>query len=351
MTNTDDPSALAALPPILDEIEAIIPDVGLEPHPSAVDDDVSNQQQKPGDDGGEEEQSKSPPKKKRKASELSPSILASEGYNNRGSDGLYSSLPDSAWLKSFLAFHLFRSQKGPTAVPSSKSKNEDEKRLAAWVNSNRKLLNKVSLNKANDVTKVKVAALQQIPNFPFHKPYSDRVSQRLDELRAWKEEHGHLHVPTRSGPLGKWVTLQRSVVIVLFPSLSESFALSNECTNVQTYHLSHRVKYNQGKLEANIKAQLEEIGLVWSEWESRYEELKEYKRQHGDCVVPRREEFKRLNRWVTTQRQNYKVPGKLSEERIRMLDDIGFAWSVGPTSKPKANMQVYDSYHDLTYHY
>ena len=64
-----------------------------------------------------------------------------------------------------------------------------------------------------------------------------------------------------SGPLGKWVCM------------------------------SH-IKYYNGKLDASIIVQLEEIGLEWSEWDSRYEEIREYKAQHRDCMVARREEFK-----------------------------------------------------------
>ena len=39
-----------------------------------------------------------------------------------------------------------------------------------------------------------------------------------------------------------------------------------------------------------------------------------------------------LGTWVTTQRQAYKK-GKLSEELILTLDDLGFSWVVIPNSK------------------
>jgi hypothetical protein len=79
-----------------------------------------------------------------------------------------------------------------------------------------------------------------------------------------------------------------------------------------------RVPYQilQSKIDASIIVQLEEIGLEWSEWDSRYEELSEFEAQHVDCMVAKREEFKGLNQWMMTQHQNYKIPGKLSQERI-----------------------------------
>ena len=103
---------------------------------------------------------------------------------------------------------------------------------------------------------------------------------------------------SRDGALGKWLCLQR-------------------------------VKYNSGRLDPNIAQQLEEIGLEWSQWENMYQQLREYKEQHGNCLVPRREEFKRLNRWVTTQRQNYKIPGRLNQEKLDKLNGIGFVWCAG----------------------
>jgi len=100
-----------------------------------------------------------------------------------------------------------------------------------------------------NAAKAKVAALQQTPNFPFHKPFSDRVEQSLKELRAWNEQDSHLHISTHSGPLGKWVCMS--------------------C-----------IKYYNGKLDASI-VQLEVIELEGSEWDSGYEELREYKAQLG----------------------------------------------------------------------
>jgi len=241
------------------------------------------------------------PHKKRRVTAEKPTPVA----DPQKTGSLYKDMPDSDWLRNLFAFHLFRSRNGLTVNPSRKSENEDEKRLATWVNSQRELLSKVNNGKGGSVTRRKVEVLRQIKDFPFNKPFSDRVQQHIIELRAYKEKYGHTNVPARSGSLGRWVIMVR-------------------------------VKYNSGRLDSNTITQLEEIGFDWSQWESMYQQLKEYKEQFGDCVVPRREKFKRLNRWVTTQRQNYKVPGKLSQDRILKLEEIGFVWSVG-IGKPKIN--------------
>ena len=60
-----------------------------------------------------------------------------------------------------------------------------------------------------------------------------------------------------------------------------------------------------------------------------YEELKEYWRQHGDCLV--KQSSGKLGRWVDIQRQRRKGPHgrqkRLTDEQVRLLDEINFGWS------------------------
>ena len=74
---------------------------------------------------------------------------------------------------------------------------------------------------------------------------------------------------------------------------------------------------------------LNAIGFVWKQsghvtWRAHYDELVTYKDQHGDCNVSQSDETnKSLGIWVKNQRTAYRN-GKLSEERVRLLNDIGF---------------------------
>ncbi|MFQ5685555.1 MAG: Helicase associated domain protein [Candidatus Scalindua sp.] len=64
-------------------------------------------------------------------------------------------------------------------------------------------------------------------------------------------------------------------------------------------------------------------------WDLRYGELIKYKEQYGDCNVPSNWiKNEQLANWVITQRSNYRH-GKLNENRIKRLDDIGFIWKFG----------------------
>jgi hypothetical protein len=67
-------------------------------------------------------------------------------------------------------------------------------------------------------------------------------------------------------------------------------------------------------------------------WNMKYEQLVEFKREKGYCTVPRRYEQDKslkslLGTWVSRQRDANKN-NKLRPDRKRILDEIGFAWTV-----------------------
>mmetsp|Transcript_16950 Transcript_16950/g.37006 ORF Transcript_16950/g.37006 Transcript_16950/m.37006 type:complete len:330 (-) Transcript_16950:181-1170(-) len=82
---------------------------------------------------------------------------------------------------------------------------------------------------------------------------------------------------------------------------------------------------------------LEQIGFEWNavpeDWQARFEELKDFKEHHGDCLVPQLFPLNPpLGIWVNHQRTQYKLvrenkPSYLTPERIRLLEALGFEWS------------------------
>lgn len=62
------------------------------------------------------------------------------------------------------------------------------------------------------------------------------------------------------------------------------------------------------------------------EWLQMFDRLATYKATHNNCNVPKRyTQDAKLGHWVHYQRTMYKV-NKLAEERIELLEDIGFVW-------------------------
>jgi len=82
-----------------------------------------------------------------------------------------------------------------------------------------------------------------------------------------------------------------------------------------------------------------DIGFSWnahdSAWMLRYSQLMIYKREFGHCIVPQHyEPNPSLAEWVLAQRKHFKA-GKLSEDRIVKLNEIGFTWEI--RSSPKTS--------------
>ena len=64
-------------------------------------------------------------------------------------------------------------------------------------------------------------------------------------------------------------------------------------------------------------------------WEAQYAALAEFKRKHGHCRATRTLADAALFAWVVHQRQ-LKRQGTLLEQRRRLLDELGFLWSLPP---------------------
>ncbi len=131
---------------------------------------------------------------------------------------------------------------------------------------------------------------------------SDDWLVRFGELKKFKKEYGHAS-PSRGdkvfGLLGVWCGKQRT-------------------------------KYKNEKLSQEKIDLLESIGFKWepieSEWQNNFEKLKKFKKEYGHASPSRGDKvFGLLGVWCGKQRTKYKNE-KLSQEKIDLLDSIGFRW-------------------------
>ena len=133
--------------------------------------------------------------------------------------------------------------------------------------------------------------------------------QRFKELKAFKKTHGHCKVPYEYPPnlaLARWVS-----------------------------NIRHAKKH--GKLAEERVRRLDALVFSWERevpWEQRIHDLKAFKKKHGHCNVPHKyQPNPALGRWVDRVRKARKQC-KLTEERVRRLDAIGFCWVRRPPKVP-----------------
>jgi Predicted helicase len=100
-----------------------------------------------------------------------------------------------------------------------------------------------------------------------------------------------------------------------------------------TWQSHQKVAYNKGTLENETIERLEKIGFIWDvfddAWEKGYQETIKYKQKFGNANSEHNyntpQGFK-LGSWQSGQMKAYKK-GKLDNERIKRLEDIGFIWN------------------------
>jgi superfamily II DNA or RNA helicase len=110
--------------------------------------------------------------------------------------------------------------------------------------------------------------------------------------------------------------------------------------------------YTNGKLTNEQVELLESIGFSWEnlrekKWDKMYEELIEFKREFGHCDVSRRanEDKLKLAIWTYKQRKEHRE-GKLTVDRIRKLNEIGFKFVI-PEFFPRKSFEWYTMYNQL----
>lgn len=153
------------------------------------------------------------------------------------------------------------------------------------------------------------------PNGVRFREYQAEIwSEKFEDLCEFRKYYGHCHVPhtyVRNAPLAQWVKRQR-------------------------YQYKLKVEEKRSTLSDERVRLLNKIGFIWNShdavWEERWNELLQYKRNQGHCIVPSNyAQNPQLAVWVKRQRRQYKfykekTATSMTPERIAKLEKIGFAW-------------------------
>lgn len=115
---------------------------------------------------------------------------------------------NSAWLRHVKDLESFREERGHCLVPVGDPKYP---KLGSWVKEQRRNFGLMKEGKSSSMTEERVSQLNVL-GFCWNA-YEALWLERFEELREYKNFHGHCLVPTRGGPenqrLGTWVHHQR----------------------------------------------------------------------------------------------------------------------------------------------
>ena len=206
---------------------------------------------------------------------------------------------DQQWQQMLRRLATYRSDHGHVHVPQGYV-TDDGIKLGLWVNNQRNAKHRGKLSEEQ---------VKQLEELGFvWNVYDEQWQQMLRRLATYRSDHGHVHVPryyvTDDGiKFGLWVNNQRTAKL--------------------------RVRHSEEQVK-----QLEELGFVWNvydeQWQQMLRRLATYRSDHGHVHVPRdyvTDDGIKLGLWVNNQR-NAKRRGKLSEEQVKQLEELGFVWNV-----------------------
>lgn len=189
---------------------------------------------------------------------------------------------------------------------SASSTNEEVSNVVVASNINDALINNGigSIPRQGDTTNINTSANEE------------KWQKRLEQLKVYKEVNDNCLVPrtyAKNPQLGKWVKMQR-------------------------FQYKLFTENKPSRLTPARIQQLNGIGFSWIvrsrkvTWDVRFEELQEYKKIKGNCLVPMRyAENPQLGRWIEVQRKEWKKvqnneKSSLTAEHIQKLEEIGFVW-------------------------
>jgi hypothetical protein len=201
------------------------------------------------------------------------------------------------WERNYACARHFFEKNGNLAVDSDYVTEEGIK-LGIWLSSQREKY------KLGTLSEEQVNALEYI-GIQWNR-FDSKWDSFYELAKIYFRENGNLLVPanyeTADGvKLGSWVATQRN-------------------------------KYKNNKLSEIQIERLEKLSIVWNvsdiAWEEGYCHAKEYRKNNGNLNVKNgyvcKDGFK-LYSWVQNKRTAYKK-GKLSSERIALLEALGIKW-------------------------
>jgi len=264
----------------------------------------------------------------------------------------------STWNRSYHRLVQYKEQHGTTCIPSMKVKTSESNpeilemyKLSSWVMRNRAQykgfrdppeardgsLKPVTIG---HITPLRIHALEEL-GFVWDTK-EENWRKLFDELKAFKETHGHLRVSLSTHPaLYRWCDRQKLQYVLLKRGEPSNL-------NQERYQMLEGIGFTwwNNANSSTLKNQDES-----RDFETFFQQLLDFKKKHGHTRVAHRKGWTdpdrptegrvswKLVQWTTFIRKQYKLweegkhdECKLDEEKIRRLEEAGFELSVAGRS-------------------
>jgi hypothetical protein len=210
------------------------------------------------------------------------------------------------------------------------TRSEEHLELFNWVIQQRNEYRKLRKEKPSKLTAGRILRLNEL-GFEFsQRGCYQNFHDRIEQLKQFKAQHGHLNITTSHPELGEFISRQR------WDHRRRQDGFSSPMTDERCKILTDLgFKFDLGQRWDRSKM------LPPKTWDERFQELLEFKHVFGHCIVPQHSQhIPGLGSWVKEQRKNYKfmMEGKRSSmtaEKALKLTNVGFVFNVMEHSKKR----------------
>ena len=163
----------------------------------------------------------------------------------------------------------------------------------------------------------------------------------LQQLIAYKEEHGSADVPGSHPVLGKWIQQMRA--LCKKKAKGEKFDPMTEDQHTRLMDAGFLLQARKGPKGPRAASSRfasggakDDGGAADATWDVMYTQLREYKEREGDTNVPTKQTI--LRGWVMKQKKDYErlrnnEPSHLTARQVQMLNDLDMNWEIKTTLK------------------
>lgn len=238
------------------------------------------------------------------------------------------------WMEKYHELKKYKKTCGHTTVVMSQNKD-----LYLW------MANQRDLKRNYELCENRLKLLEEI-GFEWNirrtrKEFSDkRWMDKFDKLKEYKKNHGHAKVRrSQDKDLYLWLATQRykkkcNDLSQDRVKLLEDLGILWEKDMSLTKKSGEQKKSGEKKKSGEQK----KTRHYHEQWMQNYYKLKAFKKEHGHLKVQESQD-RVLARWTYNQRA-FKRRGIMYENRVKLLEDIGFIWDTRLAKKKDENLSV-----------
>ena len=246
---------------------------------------------------------------------------------------------ETKWNQSYARLQEYVQKNGNAKVPYF---YEDDG-LGAWVKRQQYQYKLYHDQRPSEMTPERIKLLNDV-GFVWNRR-SKSWMERYEHLQAFKKQNGHINVPVKAYPsLNEWVREQRTQLKKYKVNEGSSNRDAN-CAPVSTLSKEQVDLLQSIGLETDVRD---------SRWQSKLDELYEFRNVHGHCHVPKKyPKNQALANWCGTQRRQCKLfqqqqqhqspshtPSFLTNDRIAKLLEVGFEFDPSTTQGSRKQLKT-----------